>query len=93
MIARMGFLPLENLADFSPGLVQAAGAMGQFVLDELVQSREVVARHAGVHVMLRVVVHVPVEELKYGVQVQRAAAKAEIRHVVPQPACWELLHR
>ena len=48
------------------------------------QPPEAVAGHGGVHVMLDVVVHPPVQEVGDGIQPDGPDAQAEIRHVVTQ---------
>ena len=58
---------------------------GEDRLDLFVQLPEIVARHRGVHVVLGVVVHVPVEEAHERIQDDRPAAEPVIGHVVLQP--------
>lgn len=52
------------------------------MLDYAMQFPKIVARHGSVHVMFRVEVHVPVEELNERIQNNGAGAKSKIRHIV-----------
>ena len=52
------------------------------MFDESVQSAEFVTRNRGIHVVFDVVVHMPVEKLDNWVEVNRAAAEAEVRYFV-----------
>ena len=47
---------------------------------------EVIAGYRRVHVMLDVVVHVPVEKLKEGIQANRAGTEPKVWDVIPQTA-------
>ncbi len=50
--------------------------------DESMETRKIVAWNGGIHVMLRVEVHLPVKETHNRAERKRAAAEAKVRHVV-----------
>ena len=56
--------------------------MGQVVLDQPMQLAKVVTGNGGVHVVFGVVIHVPIEKLHDGIEVDRTAAKAEVGNFV-----------
>ena len=58
--------------------------MREVAFDGRVQLAEPVARHAGVHVVFDVVIHVPVEEAEERIQDDRAGAEPKVWHVVLQ---------
>ena len=81
-----GLCPLapEDGDDLPPVGDQAAAAGRKVVGHRLVQAFEPVAGHRGVHVVLDVVVHVPVEKAHEGAEQDGAGAEAEIGHLVAQ---------
>ena len=66
---------------------------GHVVADHPVQPGEVVAWHAGVHVVLGVPVHAPVQEFRYRVEGVAAHAQAEVGHVVAQAGMHRPAHQ
>ena len=64
---------------------QAGRAVRKVGLNLLMQLAEVVARHRGVHVVFRVVVHLPVQEAEERIQQDGPAAKPVIRHLILEP--------
>ena len=77
-------LALEDGEDLAPHAEQAPRGGGQVVADGGVEEGQVVAGDVGVHVVLGVVVHVPVEEGDERVQGKGAAAEAEVGGVGAQ---------
>lgn len=55
------------------------------------QSGEAVARHGGIHMMLGVIIHIPVKKAEKRVKDDRAAAEAEISHLVLKAAVLEIV--
>ena len=56
--------------------------MGKVLLDQAMKLTEVVTGNSGVHVVLGVVIHVPIEKLQGPNEVDRTAAKAEVGNVI-----------
>ena len=84
-VAGIAALAPQDGEHVRPRPPQAARGGRQVGGDGPPQLAQVVERHAGVHVVLDVVVHVPVEEAGHRSQQDRAAAPAEVRHVRAQP--------
>ena len=84
-VAGLDFLAAHDTDDNPPRLVQAVGGVGQFVLDGVVEALEFVAGDAGVHVVLDVVVHVPIQKLHDGIEVDGAGAQAVVFDFVLEP--------
>ena len=79
LIGRIGLLALEDHGDLFPCGIEAARTWGHIGLDEAMQPGKMVTGDGGVHVVLGVIVHVPIEELDDGVEVDGAAAQAKIK--------------
>ena len=84
LIRGVGILDFEDRCDFFPGRAEPAGTRRELVRNRTMQEAEIVAGNRGVHMMLGVVVHVPVQKLNNRVYGERPTAEPEIRHVVLQ---------
>src|SRR6185437_9509001 len=62
LIARIGFLPRNDRTYLSPGFHQSARARRHIVFYQGMQLFQVVAGYSGVHVMLGVIIHAPIEK-------------------------------
>ena len=54
------------------------------MLNRLVEAFQMITRHRRIHMMLRVVIHLPVKKTEHRVEYNRAAAQSKIRHIVLQ---------
>src|SRR5208283_2767740 len=77
-------LPQDRGDDLLPGGEQARVGRGHVVPHNLVQAGQRVVGNQREHVVLRVVVHVPVQEAVDGVHVHRPAVQAVIKDVLGQ---------
>lgn len=84
-IGGLDFLAAHDADDDAPRFVQAIGGIGQFVFDGLVHALQFVAGHASIHVVLDVVVHVPIQKLHDGIEINRTGAQAIVFDFVLQP--------
>ena len=84
LVVGFAFLPLHNFRDVLPGFAQAVGAPGHLVCDHAVEFAQSVAGYRSEHMVFGVVVHVPVEKLDEGIEVDCTAAKAKIGNFVLQ---------
>ena len=76
------FLHLLNGCDFSPRFEQSMRAFGQVRFYHLMKSAQSVTGNRCIHVMFDVEVHVPVEKLDNGVEIDGSATKAKVGHFI-----------
>ena len=72
----------QNGVDLAPNANKAIGRWREVMLDHFVKFAEIVAGHGGIHVVLDVVVHLPIEKPNHRVECEGAAAEAEIADIV-----------
>ena len=85
LVARLALLTPPDLAHLPP-CAEEASHLRHVVFHRPVQLLEVVARHPGIHVMLQMPVHAPVDELREWIEGDRPHALSEVGHVVAQAA-------
>jgi len=78
----VGGLLFQDIVDFEPGCGQSVWAWREIVLDEAMQSAQVVAGDADIHVVLRVIVHMPVQETDYRIQRKCAGIEPKVGDIV-----------
>ena len=82
LISRVRLLFFQNGVDLAPDAGKALGCGREIVPDHLVKFAKVVAGNGGIHVVLNVVVHLPIEKPNHGVECEGAAAEAEVADIV-----------
>ena len=84
LIIRIGFLDGLDGGNLPPGGDQSVRARGKVMFNEAVQPAKAITGNRGIHVMLGVIIHVPVEKFRQRIQGERPAAEPEIRDVILQ---------
>ena len=84
LILWINLLPPLNCNDLLPSVDQSIGTLWQVILNQAMQFAKIVTGHRGVHVMLGVVIHVPIQELEERIEVYCPAAEPEIGRFVDQ---------
>jgi len=82
LISRVRLLFFQNGVDLAPDADKASGRGRELVLDHFMKFAEVVAGHGGIHVVLDVVVHLPIEKPNHRVEREGAATEAEVADIV-----------
>ena len=82
MVGRVRLLFFQNGIDLAPDTDEPIGRGREFMADHFVKLAEIVAGHRGIHVVLDVVVHLPIEKSNHRVECECAAAEAEIADIV-----------
>lgn len=82
LVGRIRFLFFQNGIDLAPDTDEPVGRGREFMADHFVKLAEIVAGHGGIHVVLDVVVHLPIEKPNHRVECEGAAAEAEVADIV-----------
>ena len=78
------FLLLQDARNFAPCLQQTVWRIRQIKCNVPVQGVQPIAWHCSIHVVLDMKVHMPVQKLHKGVQMNCPRAKSEIVNVILQ---------
>ena len=81
-IGAVDLLLSQDFGDLLPDGDNSMGTRRQIMFDRLVQAAEMVAGHRGVHMVLGMKIHMPIEEADQRIKRERPAAKTEIGDLI-----------